>query len=316
MKNETKDLMNTNLAAGSLARLFNGFGPQIFLAPDDGTGNGGADDGSKNEAASEDDTSKEKSTDDGTNDDGDKDQGDDDKGQETGSEEAKKKFSDDDAAALLQENMKKKGQITDLKAELKKFEGVDPAEYKALKAAQAEAAQAELEAKGEFDRVKDMMKSQHETEVSSLNDQISDLKAQLAEASGTINNLTIGTRFNDSGFIKDELVFTPQKARRLWGEHFAQENGEVVAYDKPASAADRTLLVDAKGDPLSFEDAIRHLVNNDPERDQIIRNKVKTGANSGDKTPEKAASKPDTGSLRGVDRIRVNIGNMSFGSKK
>jgi hypothetical protein len=62
----------------------------------------------------------------------------------------------------------------------------------------------------------------------------------------------------------------------------------VVAYDKPAGATDRTVLVDGSGNPLSFDKAIERIVDADPDRDTLRKSKMRAGAgsnNDGGKPP-------------------------------
>ncbi|MBO6507500.1 MAG: hypothetical protein JJ979_03275 [Roseibium sp.] len=309
MTNEIKDLKTLAAPSMGIARLMSGFGPQIHLAPDDETGTPPQDDPKKKEA----DESAENSDDNSGDDDGSDDNQDNSSAKENGSEDEKSKVSDD-MAKLLRENMKRKGQVKELTEKLALFKDIDPEEFKTLKSAKLAAEQAELEAKGEFETVKNMMATQHEEAVTALNEQINGLKASLAEANSTISELTVGNDFNTSTFINEELVLTPTKARVIWGGHFAQEDGKTVAYDKPASAKERTVLVDAKGVPLSFDDAMRHLVKNDPEGEKILRSKIKPGAGSKTVTDTTTATKSNDDELKGVERIRAGLAKLDLKS--
>ncbi|MEZ6841307.1 DUF6651 domain-containing protein [Acinetobacter baumannii] len=46
---------------------------------------------------------------------------------------------------------------------------------------------------------------------------------------------TVGAQFNQSQYIKQDLIYTPTKLRALYGNHFEIEDGKVVGYDKPAA---------------------------------------------------------------------------------
>lgn len=197
------------------------------------------------------------------------------------------KLSDKEADLLKEVMAKKKAnetlqaQIDAANARLKEFEGLDPVKAKELIAA-AEAA--ELKAaqdRGDFERVKEMMAEQHRKEAEALQARINELEGVANTKSQTINELTIGQAFQGSAFIADELILTPNKARAAYGAHFEVEGGRMVGYDKPKGEEGRTKLVDASGNPVGFDDAIKRLVEADPDRDSLVKSKLVTGGKSG-----------------------------------
>jgi hypothetical protein len=102
------------------------------------------------------------------------------------------------------------------------------------------------------------------------------------------------------------LTLTPSKTRALYGSYFAVEGSKIVGYDKPAGAADRTPLVDAGGKPLSFDDALKRIIDMDPEKDTITAKKLVPGA--GSKTNATGdAKKADTAGLFGAKRILAGL---------
>lgn len=94
------------------------------------------------------------------------------------------------------------------------------------------------------------------------------------------------------------------KVRALYGTHFEFNDGQIVAYDKPAGAAERTMLVDGKGDPLSFEESIKKIIDADADRDQLIKSKTKPGA--GSVTTGKGAP-PKTETKTSIDKISSGL---------
>jgi hypothetical protein len=123
---------------------------------------------------------------------------------------------------------------------------------------------------------------------------------------GQISNLTVGSAFAQSTYIKDDLVIPPSKVKSLYGSHFEFQDGRAVAYDKPAGVAERTMLVDAKGDPLDFESAIKKIIDADPDRDQLLKSKIKPG--SGSRPTTKVDAEP--GQLEkhsGINRISAAL---------
>ncbi|MFW6855378.1 DUF6651 domain-containing protein [Burkholderia gladioli] len=194
----------------------------------------------------------------------------------------------DEEARLLKENMKRKEQIEkltsenatlkSLSAQLDELGGLDT--LRSLVQSQKDAETRALEEKGEWDRLKERMAGEHKSAVKSLEDTVADLRNQIAARDGQIVELSIGTQFSQSGFIANELTLTPSKARVIYGEHFDLKDGVVVGYDKPRGAATRTALIDGSGEPLAFEAALKKIVDADPDRDHVIKAKMKPGAGS------------------------------------
>lgn len=228
----------------------------------------------------------------------------------------------DEAAKLLKENMKKKEQIAALETTLKRFDGIDPDEVKTLleekKAAEKAKKDAEkkaAEAAGDIERVKQMMADEHKKELDSVSTQLEETRQQMARRDAQINDLTIGQAFSNSSFVLDELVLTPSKTRAVYGAHFDYEDGKVVAYDKPAGQGERTKIVDARGEPMSFESALRKLVENDPDRDHVLKSKLAAGANAKPGSAKSKSSESDS-ELFGSSRIASILSKGAFGKTK
>lgn len=204
-----------------------------------------------------------------------------------GEGEGQPKLSDE-AAALLKENLKRKEKNKELEAalsqaneKLKQFDGIDPQAVRELLAQREAEENKALEAKGDFERLKQKMAEQHAAEKNALQAQLQELQGKYDGALGNINELTIGSQFSNSTYIKDKLLITPSKAKVIYAPHFDFEDGKLVGYDKPKGSANRTPLVDASGNPLSFDLAMQKLIEADPEKDSLLRATVKPGAGSG-----------------------------------
>lgn len=220
----------------------------------------------------------------------------------------------DREAELLREVMDKKGKITSLadevnalKANLTKFDGIDLDQVQALLTEKTDRERRELEKRGEFDRVKEQMVAEHGTVVESLKTsyegKVGELSTELSKATSLITELTIGRSFGDSPYVRDTLTLTPSKARVVYGSHFELQDGKVVAFDKPAGASERTVLVDGSGQPLAFDQAIEKIVKADPDHEHLVRFKGKPGA--GSKSDSDTKPKVRVGS--GRDRIGAAI---------
>jgi hypothetical protein len=230
----------------------------------------------------------------------------------------KKDGMTDKEAELLRESMKRKAELQELK---KKYEGIDPDKYREFQEqqtkAQREAEEAErkkLEAEGKFDEVKRQMNEAHETRVNELSQTLQSKDAEIEALRGQISELTIGSGFESSNFLKENTVLPPSKARALYGAHFEIEDGKPVAYDKPRGAQGRAPLVDGRGDPLGFEAAIEKIVKSDSDWESLARAKIKPGSDSrpGDGARQQKSDKPMTSQekiLSGLGDLMSQKGN-------
>lgn len=227
----------------------------------------------------------------------------------------------DAEAKLIKEVMEKKTKLkaeqdarAALEAKLKQFEGIDPeAVRKILSEKQAEETR-KLEEKGQWDSLKKQMAEEHTKEKSALEQAALEKTARVSALEAQIAELTVGNAFASSSFIKDDMTMPVGKARVLYATHFEFKDGAVVGYDKPAGSAERNVLVDSKGEPLSFESAIKKIVEADPDRDSLLKSKVKPGAGS---STTKKATTPDSRmeQVSGKDRIAAALSKGLLGKK-
>lgn len=199
----------------------------------------------------------------------------------------------DGEAKLIKEVMDKKtklkeatDQIAALQAAVKQFEGIDVDGVRKMLKDKQDDETRKLEEKGQWDSLRKQMAEEHGKEKLTLSEQLTASQAESNSLKTQIGDLTVGNAFASSAFIKEDMTMPVNKARVLYGTQFEFKDGAVVAYDKPAGSAERNVLVDAKGDPLGFEAAIKKIVEADPDKDQLLKSKVKTG--SGSKTVLKA----------------------------
>lgn len=193
----------------------------------------------------------------------------------------------DAEAKLLREVMQAKEkaektnkELAEANRRLKDFEGIEPEKVRALLKAQADAETAQLEARGDYERLKKQMVEAHTAEKSVLSQQIEMANATNASLQQQIANLTVGQAFAASDFVLNDLTLTVNKARVIYGSQFEFVEGRVVGFDKPAGAADRTMLVDGSGEPLKFDEALRKIVDADPDKPQLLKAKSKPGSGS------------------------------------
>ena len=225
----------------------------------------------------------------------------------------KKPSLTDKEASLLKDVMKQKEAAKKAKADLEAFKAqvgdLDLEKARELIAAQKDAETKALEDKGEYERVKQSMAEQHRAEVANLQAKIDLLQGAKNADEQRINDLTVGSRFGQSQFIADELVLPPAKARTLYGEYFEIEEGKVVGYDKPRGTADRTALVDSYGQALGFDDAMRKIIDADPEKDYLMKSKAKQGAGS-NSTPKGSNGNLPPKQMTGQEKIHAGLANL------
>jgi hypothetical protein len=204
--------------------------------------------------------------------------------------------------------------LEEANARIKAFDGLDADAIKKLVKDQAAAAKAQkdaelaaAEAAGNVEAIKKMMGEEHQKVVTDLEAKLAEKDSLITGAQKTIEDLTVGSAFSQSDYVKKELVLTPKVARQVYSSHFDVVNGKIVPFTKPRGEAGRTQLVDASGAALSVDAALKKIVEADPDRDNLVRSKIGTGA--GSKTEKTTGN--ETGSddgLRGAARIAAAIG--------
>lgn len=280
-------------------------GGRVFRDEENGEGNGGGGGKSAEQLAAEAETAKQA-----------KEKADKEEAERKAAEGGKKPT--DEEARLIKEVMQKKEKLTALEKDLasandrlKNFDGIDPVAVKKLLADQKQAEEAQLAAKGEFETLKQRMAEEHSKAIITKDTEIADLKAKLAGKDKVVDELSIGQQFSQSKLIADELTLTASKARTVYGAHFDVVDGKVVAFDKPRGEDKRTPLVDQYGNGLGFDDALRKIVEADPDRDHMLKAKGKPGANSGSKASAAAAAKP-AGQMAAQDRIAAGLAGLNL----
>jgi len=227
----------------------------------------------------------------------------------------------DAEAKLLRELMGHKRKAEEVAAEktaletkLKAFEGIDPEAVRSLLADKtaADAAKAKAEedrqlAAGEFAAVRTRMAGEHVKAIELKDEAIAAERARISGLEKTIRELTIGTSFASSVYLRDETLLPPRQARLSYERHFEVVDGIVQAFDKPAGSSDRIPLVDARGQPLPFDEAMKAIIDADPDRDALLRAKGTPGSGvvpGGVKVPVTGGGGEE---LTGLDRIAAGL---------
>lgn len=210
----------------------------------------------------------------------------------------------DNEANLLKEVMEKKNkiseqakQIEELKNQLEEFGGVET--IKSLVAEHHARQKEALEKKGEWEKLREQMVEEHAKATAGLRKEVDDLKALLQGEKTKMSEMTIGTAFSGSDFLKNKTVLPTGKARTIYGDYFdISESGAVIAYDKPRGAEGRTALVDQMGKNIDFESAIERIIKADPDSASLLRSESHNGSGSqtgGFKKTEETKSEKKSG---------------------
>jgi len=215
--------------------------------------------------------------------------------------------TDAEKADLLREVMDKKAKLKEAQDALKLFDGIDPVKVRELLKKEADAEVAAAEARGEFDRVKEMMATEHTKDMDKLKADMEALRTVDGEKNSLIDKLTLGNDFGTSSFIKEKTILSVDKARKLYGDHFEVKDGRTVAFDKPVGAVNRTMFVDSSGNALAFDEAISRIINADPDKDTMVRVDALPGGGSRSDPGSKLTPKPADTGLRGASRIAAAI---------
>jgi hypothetical protein len=168
-----------------------------------------------------------------------------------------------------------------------KFDGIDPevARENARKieeaaAAAREAEEAKARAEGNFERLRELQNEEFEARLAALTEERDAARAEVVDLRTTAQKATVSKTFASSEFFSKETILSVSKAERLYGDFVEIEDGEVVVYDAPRGTAKRAKVMDARGNPLAFDVAIKKVVDAEPDKDTILKSKVNPGGGS------------------------------------
>lgn len=222
-----------------------------------------------------------------------------------------KEKSDDSANAQELERLRRERDeaIAEAKRTKDQFADLDPTKAREaikkqaeVEASLREAEKAKAEAEGNWERIRELMNEERDAREKALQAELDTERGETQTLKTRLNEMTVGQEFSASNFIREKLLLTPTKARVLYGAHVEIEDGNPVVYDKPRGEKDRTMYVDGKGRPLSFDAAIEKVVNADPDRDSLLKSTTKPGAHS--KTSDGQAP---SGELSRQEKIREGL---------
>lgn len=177
------------------------------------------------------------------------------------------------------------------RADAARFEGIDPeaARANATRVAeldqQARAAEQErARAEGNFERLRELQNEEHQAALQAAQAERDTARNERAQAIADAASARRQAAFAGSQFFAKETVLTPEKAERIYGDYVEIEEGRPVVYDAPKGAAKRARVMDTNGHAIPFDEAIKKIVESEPDKDSFLKSKVVPG--SGSKTTE------------------------------
>jgi regulator of replication initiation timing len=170
---------------------------------------------------------------------------------------------------LNNENGKRRLEAKELKEKLDAFGDLDAAEAAKALETVANLKDKQLIDAGEAEKVKKAAIEGYEAK-------LADTKKAISERDATIRDLTIGTAFATSEYVKG-LTMPPDLAQRAFGDRFSYEDGKVIG-----KQPDGTPIMSRENpaDPASFDEAMKAIVTSRPDKDDLLR-----GGNPGSGAP-------------------------------
>lgn len=131
----------------------------------------------------------------------------------------------------------------------------------------------------------------------------------LGTTSKQIRELLVDNQFHSSKYIPNDLTLTPRVARKLFGENFKVEtvNNQTLAVgyigNEPIMSKSNI------GEYASFDEALRAMVDSDPDRDSYI--KVDTKKVSDNKPKYQKTFNVDKANLTSVQKIKMGLESLA-----
>lgn len=183
--------------------------------------------------------------------------------------EAKKAFEARDKAKKEADELRKRALSED-----------QIAEYQALKAAQEKAEEERQKKAGEFEAIKKSLIDKHAAELET------ERKARIALEQSYTQEKIEAAFLGASDWFGGEsakTIMTGDMAYAYLGKHVSYEDVEVAGKSIKAVVVrdlEGNIILDGKGNPARFAEAIGELIQSLPNKDRILRGSGKTGSGS------------------------------------
>lgn len=161
-------------------------------------------------------------------------------------------------------------------AQLKKYKplidaNIDPAAAITALETVKDIKDGDLIKKGEVDRVRNEISAQFQKD-------IDDAKAENGTLRSQLSNLHLGSAFENSKWIKDNVAIPVDMLRKNFGESFKYENNEIHAID---AQGNRMLSRKKGGEYADFDEAISIIVEGYQYKDSILKGNNHSGTGNG-----------------------------------
>lgn len=166
---------------------------------------------------------------------------------------------------------------------VKAFEGIDDAEAarRALETV-ANLDAGKLVQAGKVEEIKAAAQKAAQEQLAAANKahatEVQKLQQQLADLTNTLHSELIGGSFNRSKFISEKAAIPADLVQAAFGKHFKIEDGKVIGYD---NAGNKIFSRSRPGEVADFEEALELIVDQYPNKDQILKGEVKGGSGAG-----------------------------------
>lgn len=164
-------------------------------------------------------------------------------------------------------------------AKAKAFEGIDDAEAarKALETVK-NIKDGDLTTAAKVQEIKDAAKRAAEEQVAAANkasaDKLSQTQTELQKITSQFYAEKIGGSFNRSKFISEKAAIPADFMQARFGQSFKVEDGKIIAYD---NAGNKIFSRSRPGELADFDEALETLVDQYPQKDQILKGEVRAG---------------------------------------
>ncbi len=114
---------------------------------------------------------------------------------------------------------------------------------------------------------------------------LKDQQDEINKQENSLYQFMVADKFNTSNFVKDKLSRSPREARLLFGNNFkveAAENGEKMVYGY--LNGERINSLEKPGNYADFEEAFKIMVENDPDKDSLLKGAGVSGTGGGSST--------------------------------
>lgn len=151
---------------------------------------------------------------------------------------------------------------------LAEFKDLDPVKAREALEKLTQIDQKTLVDAGKIDEVRAEITKQYET-------QMGETQAALSTALGTIDKMTLDNAFNSSDFVSKHIAIPPDIFRDSFAKYFEVKDGKLSAKD---ASGNPIYSNDKFGDPASFDEAVKIIVEQHPQKDQLLLAEARGGS--------------------------------------